>query len=158
MDQIEILEHDGVETVYFHGTTVTSLATLLNPDVPWVWILGHLPNTLMQWWETTLPLNTHGAKIKAECRLVSYDLMLRTQQFMKLLPQFEDHGIVLIQSTQRMPDTLDISRIPEGQQSRVLVKNGALLRMYLPHAVETAQVQCFQKGYLASRIEYFRKR
>jgi hypothetical protein len=22
--------------------------------------------------------------------------------------------------------------------------------MYLPHAVETAQVQCFEKGYLAS--------
>jgi hypothetical protein len=47
-----------------------------------------------------------------------------------------------------MPSTLDLSRIVDSQKVNVLRKDGAFHRIYLPHAVETAQVQCFEKGYL----------
>jgi hypothetical protein len=149
---MEIQEEAGVETLYVHSATVSGLAAFLNPDIPWVWILGHMPNRYVQWWEAELPTNKFGASLKAAYRNISYDLMLPTQHFIESLPQFEEHGIVLIQSSQRMPDTLELSRIPESQQPGVLVKNGAFLRLYLPHAVETAQVQCFEKGYLGRKI------
>jgi len=149
---MEIREESGVETLYVHGATVSSLAEFLNPEIPWVWILGHMPNRYVQWWEAELPTNKFGVSLKATYRNISYDLMLPTRNFLESLPAFEDHGIVLIQSSQRMPDTLDLSRIPESQQPSVLVKNGAFLRLYLPHAIETAQVQCFQKGFLGSKI------
>ena len=149
MSTTKILESDGVETLYMHGATVSTLTPLLNPQVPWVWILGHVPNRYVDWWQTSLPINNVGSPVTAEFRLIGYDLLLPTSRFLELAVEFEDHGLVLIQSHQRMPSTLDLSRIPDNQLANVLRSNGAFLRMYLPHAVETAQVQCFEKGYLA---------
>jgi hypothetical protein len=145
---MEIIEKDGLESLYIHGATVSTLTQYLNGDVPWIWILGHLPNRIVEWWDASIPINKLGSPVTAEVRSLAYDLLLETRQFLELAPEFEDHGLVLIQSHQRMPDTLDLSRIPDNQQANVLRKNGAFLRMYLPHAVETAQVQCFKKGYL----------
>ena len=150
VDDMEILEGDDLEILYVHGASVSTLTGFLNPQIPWVWVLGHTPNQYIEWWRAILPVNKYRATINAEFRSVGYDLMLPTAQFLELATEFEDHGLVLIQSRQRMPDTLDISRIPEKQQAKVLRNNGAFLRMHLPHAVETAQVQCFEKGYLAS--------
>lgn len=65
---------------------------------------------------------------------------------------FDDHGLLLIQSRHQMPDTLCLERINESQQNSVLMQNGATLRIYLPHAIETAQVQSFKKGYLSTII------
>jgi hypothetical protein len=145
---MEIIEKDYMESLYIHNATVSDLARYLNPNVPWVWILGHLPNRIVEWWDTSIPINKQGASVKAKARSIIYDLMLETKEFLELVPEFEDHGLVLIQSHQRMPDTFDLSRIPENQQTKVLRDNGAFLRMYLPHAIETAQIQCFEKGYL----------
>ncbi|WP_255991004.1 hypothetical protein [Chitinolyticbacter albus] len=149
---MEILERDGVETLYVHGATVSELVGFLNPQVPWVWILGHMPNTRFEWWETTQPINRSGTPITAEFRLVSYDLLLPTSRFLDLSPTFEGHGISLIQSNKRMANALDIARLPEDKLVKILRSNGAFLRIELPHAVETSQVQCFEKGYLASVI------
>ena len=66
--------------------------------------------------------------------------------------EFDNHGLDLIQSRKPMPDTLSLSSVPEGQQNSVLRQNGATLRIYLPHAVETAQVRSFTRGYLASLV------
>ena len=149
MRKMEILEGDGVETLFIHGATLSKLTPFLNPEVPWVWVLGHMPNRVVEWWQGSLPIDKSGKLVTADFRMVGYDLLLPTSQFIALAPDFEDHGLVLIQSSQRMPNTMDLSRIPENQQSKVLCSNGAFLRIYLPHAVETAQVQCFEKGYLA---------
>lgn len=149
MRVMEILDRDGVETLYVHGATVSTLQPFLNLEIPWVWVLGHMPNHVVEWWQATLPIDKSRKPITAEFRMVGYDVLLPTSQFIELAPGFENHGLALIQSRQRMPNTMDLSRIPENQQSKVLRSNGAFLRIYLPHAGETAQVQCFEKGYLA---------
>lgn len=149
MCEMEIHESDGVESLFIHGATVSTLTPFLNPEIPWVWVLGHMPNRVMEWRQATLPIDTSGKLIAADFRMVCYDVLLPTLQFIELAADFEDHGLVLIQSSQRMPNSMDLSRIPAKQQSKVLRSNGAFLRIYLPHAVETAQVQCFEKGYLA---------
>lgn len=147
-----ILENDGVETLYVHGASVSTLTHFLNPQIPWVWVLEHMPNRCFEWWQTSLPINKQGVSVSAEFRSVGYDFMLPTTQFLELAPELEDHGLILIQSRQRIPNTFDISRVPDNQQAKVLRSNGAFLRIYLPHAIETAQVQCFEKGYLASVV------
>lgn len=115
---MEIQEEAGVETLYVHGATVSGLAAFLNPEIPWVWILGHMPNRYVQWWEAELPTNKFGASLRAAYRNVSYDLMLPTQHFIESIQVFDNHGIVLVQSNNRMPDTLELSGIPESQQPR----------------------------------------
>jgi hypothetical protein len=126
---------------------VSMLAGYLSREVPFVWVLGHMPNSYVQWWEATVPLN-RTESIRAQVRLLSYDIQLTTSEFLDRATSFDDHGLVLVQSHKPMPDTLDLARIPIEQQDDILIKNGAFLRIWLPHAVETASITCYRRGYL----------
>lgn len=137
----------GYERTYVHGAVVSTLARFLSRDIDYIWLLSHAPVEAIQWWEAAVPL-TRSEIIRARIRAISYDMELRTTDFIARAHALDDHGLVLIQSRNPMPDTLDIWRIPDEQQDGVLVKNGAFLRIDLPHAVETACVTCYQHGYL----------
>ena len=139
------------DILFVPRTIVSELARFLHPEVPYVWLLGHMPNRVFQWWQATVPVNEQQ-NITARVRMVSYDMQLRTQDFLTQAAYFDDHGLVLIQSNKLMPDTLDLSRIPEPQQDTVVMRNGGFLRIYLPHALETASVTCYQPGYLAQVV------
>lgn len=152
MECSEIESRPDCEIVYVYGAVASVLAKFLMPKVPWVWILGHYSNESIQWWNTTIPLNTHGSSLTASVRGLSFDLQMPTTDFMSRAEDFDNHGLILIQSRHQMPDTLLLDRIPENQQNAILMNNGAILRIYLPHAVETAQVQSFTKGHLATVI------
>lgn len=152
MNCTEIEDRHDCEIVYVHGATVSVLANLLDTSIPWVWILGHRPNRFVQWWETTVPLNTSEGLFTGSVRDMSFDFQMLTADFVSRSIDFNDYGLVLIQSRQQMPDTLCLERIPELQKNKVLMQNGAILRIFLPHAIETAQVQSFRKGYLTTII------
>lgn len=152
MNSTEIEETTDSEIVYVHEAIVSVLAQLLDSSVPWVWILGHCPNRYVQWWDANISLNTSNSPFTGSVRDLSFDLQLPTRDFVSRATEFDDHGLVLIQSQQQMPDTLCLERISESQQNDVLIKNGAVMRIYLPHAIETAQVQSFVKGYLTTVI------
>lgn len=77
--------------------------------------------------------------------------MLETAEFLKNIHQFNDLGLLLIQSRRPMPSSLFLERIPEDQQSSVLMQNGATLKIYLPHAIEPAQITSYRPGFLATR-------
>jgi len=141
----------GHEMILVQGAVASRLARLLNPEIPFVWILGHMPNRIVQWWETEVPWSTE-ARISAKVRMLSYDMLLRTEEFLGHVEALDDHGLALIQSRKPMPDTLDLSRVPETQQDAVVIGNGGFLRVYLPHAMETASVVCYEPGYLQSVI------
>lgn len=138
----------GHDMLFVHGATVTALAKLLNPSVPYVWILGHMPHRYVEWWHTNVPLNDID-RITAQVRMLTYDMQLPTADFLQYAAAFDDCGLSLVQAHKPMPDTLDLSRISEEQQDAVLMKNGAFLRLWLPHAIETACVVCYEPGYLA---------
>jgi hypothetical protein len=128
--------------------TVASLAKLLNPSVPYVWIFHHMPTPIVQWWDADVPINK-CERLSAKVRMLSYDLQMSTSEFLQRSLAFEGHAIDLVQADRPMPDTLDLSRIPAEQQDDILFRNGAFLRISLPHANETASVVCYQPGYLA---------
>jgi|GEM_PF-2383460 len=151
---MEILKNSsGFDTFYIHGAVVSNFGCFINPKIPYIWIIGHMPNPMIQWWHTELPINTKGKSLEANFRLVSYDLMLTTEEFLKNIHAFNDHGIDLIQSNNRMPDTLAFAPIPHEQRDKILIRNGAFLRIDLPHAVETGLITCFQENYLSKLIK-----
>ena len=152
MNCTEIIERPDGETVYVHGAVASLLAKFLDASVPWVWILGHRPNRNVNWWEATVPLNVGGSVFSGSVRDLCLDMQMPTSDFVSRARDFDDHSLVLIQSRNQMPDTLCLERIPESQQNGVLMENGATLRIYLPHAIETAQVQSFKKGYLSTIV------
>ncbi|MDB5337265.1 MAG: hypothetical protein JWN70_2884 [Planctomycetaceae bacterium] len=152
MNCTEIQQMPDADIVYVHCAIVSVLVKLLDPSVPWIWILGHCPNRFVQWWNTTVPLNDMGGVFSGSVRSLRFDMQMATHDFLSRSEEFDDHGLVLIQSHRQMPDTLCLERIPDSQQNNVLIQNGATMRIYLPHAIETAQVQCFIKGYLATVI------
>lgn len=58
-------------------------------------------------------------------RLLSYDLMLETAEFLKNIHQFNDLSLP--------------------------IQNGATLKIYLPHATETALITSYRPGFFATR-------
>lgn len=155
MNCTDVEIRDGVEVVYVHGATVSLLSPFLNPNVPWVWILGHTPCGV-DWQEHVLPLNENDDQLRASYRLLSYDLMLETARFLEIAPKLEAYGLDLIQSYKKMPcnfpDAFYLRRCSLGQRRQILLENSVFLEVFLPHAVETAQVLCLEPGYLATRL------
>jgi hypothetical protein len=143
-----VVSDPPIETAVVHHATVTAVARYLNPAVPWVWVLDHVPNSRFQWWSTEVPLNQQGATLVGDVRLLRYDLQLPTQEFLSCIEAFEEHGISLVHSRHRMPNTLEPSRLGSDRH-QVLRLNGALLTIDLPHAGETAVVSCYEPGYLS---------
>lgn len=140
----------GYDTVAIPGAVASSLGHYLDPAVPWVWLLGHMPNRAVRWWTATTPVNV-DASIRGRIRSLRYDLQLPTPEFLNRVTEFDDHGLALVLADREMPDTLELSRIPERRQDSVLMENGAVMRIYLPHAGETAVIVCYREGLLADR-------
>jgi hypothetical protein len=82
--------------------------------------------------------------------VLRYDLQLPTQEFLSCIGAFEEHGISLVQSRHRMPNTLEPSRLGNDRH-QVLRLNGAFLTIDLPHAGEAAVVSCYEPGYLSAQ-------
>jgi hypothetical protein len=72
---------NGHDLLFVHRATAAQLAKLLNPLVPYVWILGHMPNRVVEWWETEVPVNANQ-KICGQIRMLTYDMQLRTEEFL----------------------------------------------------------------------------
>lgn len=152
MNCYKIEELRNYEQIYINGATVSVLSKFLDPSIPWVWLLGHYPNRYVQWWKANVPVNSVGSTFGGLVRNLCFDLQMPTSAFISRVKEFDEHGIMLIQSHQKMPDTLNLEYVPDSQRNDILIQNGATLEMYLPHAIETAQVRSFIKGYLSKVI------
>jgi hypothetical protein len=142
---------DGHDLLVVHGAVTQDFAPFLDPTIPFVWLLGHTPNPAGEWWQTDVPLNHQRFRANVQVRCLSYDLMINTTDFLRDIEQYNDSGLLLIQAQRPMPLSLFLDRIPADQQNRVLINNGATLKIYLPHAVETATIVSFRPGFLAPR-------
>ena len=142
-------DNDGHEQTFVQSADVKSLIKFLDPSITYVWILGHMPCPAIKWWDAEVPIDPDNS-LNVQVRDLRYDLQMETSEFIKQVDLFNEFGLVLIQSTKPMPDTLMLERIPEEHQSKVLINNGAVLRMFLPHAIETAMIVSYRKGYLGA--------
>ena len=122
------------------------LPAILRPDIEWVWIVRHFPNPRFEWWDTNLPLSTAGSTFCVRVRNLSFDLVFRTEEFLRNYREFIPHGIDLYQSVKPMPDSLYLDCISDAARDQVLKQNGVFLQFSLPHENETCAVKCWNRG------------
>lgn len=149
MDCSEIRELNDCEQVFVYGATVSTLCPFIDPEVPWIWVSQHTPVETIRWWKSTAPLNEVAGTFTGKIRNLAYDILMPTSSFLSKVADFERHGIVLVQSEHPIPDTLQLHSIPDAQLRAVLIQNRVTLKVYLPHAAETAFVESYVPGRLA---------
>ncbi|OYW82482.1 MAG: hypothetical protein B7Z26_03105, partial [Asticcacaulis sp. 32-58-5] len=71
----------GHEVITVYSATVSLLSRFLNPDIPYIWILGHWPNESLRFYEAEVPLNQHS-RIKAHVRALNYDMQMPISEFL----------------------------------------------------------------------------
>ncbi len=119
--------------------TAMVLPYILDEEVPFVWLESHCPN-LYGWWQAQVPLRHSGEYFPLKVRQLRFDLMLPTKQFLSLLPEFADAGMLLLQLEREMPNSLVPDSLKDIERYKVLVQNGLHLEFNLPHANEYAQL------------------
>jgi hypothetical protein len=128
-------------SIRLNPCTCQTLAHVLDPAVPFVWLCSHIPQTYLKWWHTQLPLSVTGRPHDVETRFLRYELQLTTPRFLELLPEFENQGISVFQMTRRVPDTLTLNRVPDRAVNGVLIQNGLHLRVSLSDLEPWGEVQ-----------------
>jgi hypothetical protein len=65
--------------------TAEVLRHLLDPEVPFVWVVGHNPHKYIEWWGCHLPLSKSGVASPLEVRGLHFDRFLPTSEFLTRL-------------------------------------------------------------------------
>ncbi len=135
-----VRESHGIYSLSLQPCSTRILADVLDPSVPFVWIQRHMPRPEIRWSKTSIALNAEPRTHEVEVRSLEFDLLLATHDFLRMLPEFESHGMVLYQMARRVPDTLTLAGMSETSVHQVLVQNGWRLKFFLPHAQEVAVI------------------
>ena len=135
---------DGLFSIMLRPCTAGVLRHLLDPEVPFVWVVGHDPHKYVEWWNCHLPLHKSGVASALEVRGLRFDILMPTSEFLTRLSDFD--GLVLYQMRRKVPNTLTIEGLDERNRTRILVQNGLVASFYLPHAMECASFTTVERG------------
>jgi hypothetical protein len=130
----------GVFSLMLEPCSALVLPHILSAEVPFVWLEEHTPDNRYEWWKAQVPLRRGGQYFPLKVRLLRFDLMLPTEQFLTLLPEFADAGMLLLQLEREMPNGLIPRGLKDTERYKVLGQNGLHLEFDLPHAGEYASV------------------
>ena len=148
----------GFHSVMLPPCSTAVLLAVLDPSVPFVWVVGHWPGSHVHWWAASLPLFETTPNRRFLVRDLEFDIQLSTNEFLQLEPEFRHGGILLIQLDRPVPDTLSPGRGSDAARYRILRENGFRLEFQLPHPGEYASVVSPDRGVLeamATRLQYF---
>ena len=126
------------------------LPRVLDPSVPYVWVVGHWPGSHVHWWQASLPLSETTPNRHLRVRDVQFDIQLGTAEFLRMEPEFRHNGIILLQLDRPVPDTLAVPSLPDGARYRVLRENGLHLEFHLPQPGDYASVVSPSHALLAT--------
>ena len=134
------------------------LQYLLNPAVPFVWLINHLPVERLKWHNSTVQINDTNVLENILVRSNQFEMMMETSQFLEILPMFIDSGMWLLQLENAVPDTLRNIEFP--LISHYLLKNGFYSQYNLPHKGETAKFTCVDNDWIerVAEIDSFSSR
>ena len=135
---------DGLFSMMLRPCTAEILLHLLDPLVPFVWVIGHSPSRHLEWWSCHLPLSKSGVVSDLEVRGLRFDLLLPTSEFLTRLSDFD--GLALYQMRRKVPNTLTAEGLDERSRVRVLIQNGLAASFYLPHAMECASFATVERA------------
>jgi hypothetical protein len=128
------------------------LHVVLDPSVAHVWIVGHNPGSHLHWWNAAVPLSETSTNRTVLVRDLQFDLLMRTDEFLRYELEFRHGGITLVQVDRPVSDTLLYSRLPNERRYQILRANGLHLEFELPHSGEYASVSSPSRSTLERLI------
>lgn len=143
----------GFFSVALKPCTVNIVETFLTGTTGTVWLRGHRPNKIVQWWSASIPLNTSSLLKQCSVRDIAFDIQMSTDDFLRNLEHFEDSAADLYVLHRPVPDTLTLDNVPSELRARVLRDNGLIAHFDLPHAHEVAVLSSLRREILETWIE-----
>jgi hypothetical protein len=130
---------DGLVTAMVGPTTVSRLASVFDPSAPWILLTDFRPG-LKGWQQVRVPLLSRQLMdpVPATVRMLGFEVLLSTEQFLALAPELDDGGLLARQFTKRPDDRVQFphARVPANRYRAF----GLVVGIDLPHAHEVAQV------------------
>jgi hypothetical protein len=137
---------DGSHTIMLGPCPTATAARLLDPSVPFVWVVGHSPHRVLGWWELDLPINRGEHPKRVRVRSLWCELLMGTAEFVEVADQFD--GVTLYQMSRPVPDTLSVERLPAERLYQVLLHNGLLAHFHQPHSMEVAMYRGWDRAWV----------
>jgi hypothetical protein len=118
------------------------LAKVLDPNVPWVTLIGYQSEEANNWIEQHLPplLDRNRRVESVRVKRLDMDVSLLTAEFIRLLHSFSERGVELVQGSRPLPPRLSVAELKPETTSRVFREVGIVLQFYLPHPHEYALI------------------
>jgi hypothetical protein len=146
MGQLPHMNVDGSSCIALRPCPTVTVAQLLDPSVPFVWVVGHSPHRVLEWWKLDLPV-AHGEPPRSlQVRNLWCELLFDTSEFMEVAGQFD--GLTLYQMARRVPNTLIVERLPEERLYSVLRDVGLSAHFYQPHSMEVAMYRSWDQAWI----------
>ena len=146
MDQLPRLNSDGSCSIMLATCPTEIVAELLDPSVPFVWVVGHSPHRVVEWWELNMPVIRGEMPRTLQVRSLRCELLLDTAEFKEIVGEFD--GINLFQMTRRVPDTLLVECLPEDRRYLILHGVGLSAHFYQPHSMEVAMYRTWDRPWM----------
>jgi hypothetical protein len=134
---------DGSASVPIWSGRLSELATVMDPQIPFVVVEGHLALGMTQWSTAAVPLSSRSAERPRtwRARRLSFDLLLTPAELIETAEELGDavHGGALLWQAGRCPPPT-FSLEEKTGQARSTAAHGLDIRLVLdlPHAGETA--------------------
>lgn len=143
----------GFFCVALKPCTVRVVETFLTGTKGTVWLRGHRPNRIVEWWPAAVPLTTSTLLTKCTVRDLTFDIQMSTDEFLQNLGYFEGSAADLYLFDRPVPNTLTLDNVPQDSRARVLRENGLIGHFDLPHAHEVAVLSALRREILETWIE-----
>lgn len=116
------------------------LSKVLDPNVPWVTLIGFWSKEACNWIEQHLPplFDPSRRMESVQVRRLEMDVSLPTEDFLSALPSFLGHGVDLVQAARPLPHGLSVAELKPESKAHVFREVGIVLDFHLPHPHEHA--------------------
>ncbi len=139
--------------------TTAILSKILDPNVPWISLVGLRSQVACNWIEQHLPplLDPSRRVESVQVKRLEMDVSLPTGEFLRLLPSFSGRGVDLVQAARPLPPRLYIAELKPESKAHVFREVGIVLQFYLPHPHENALVTSASREVLERVVAAFRR-
>ena len=144
---------NGLFTALVGPTTLPELAVALDPKAPFVLLSDHTP-VAGGWHEVLVPFTARQGlqPVRATVRRLTFDVLLDTAAFLRLVPDLAEFGATVRQFRKRPRADVDFDDARAGPRAAKYRAHGLTVSFELPHAHETALLVCIGKAELQATL------
>ena len=146
MNQIPCIHADSSYSIMLGSCPTETIAKLLDPSVPFVWVVGHSPHRRIEWWQLDLPVSRGEQPRQLQVRDLWCELLVDTAEFIRIAGQFD--GATVFQMDRPVPNTLQVERLPEDRLYTILREVGLSAHFYQPHSMEVAMYRTWDGAWM----------